>query len=548
VIKRIALGLCSLALVTGAALAGPNAGGTLIVHATSIVYTDGSPSPCGQSPLTDCVSADTRVDGANVETVWKVYAAFPPSSQPQLQGVVFGIVYDTYNLVVRNSGACGSYDIPMGGWPASNAGITVTWSTPQLGLLTEVCWFEGYCSDGTPGVFRTTPAADGGLFGDGSVPAVLDRIAGYSRLGFNTNGVTVCPGTGETGACCVGGTCTLTAPGACASGVFYGGPCDPTPCSSTGACCVPGQSCTRMADYECNQYGGAFQGVGSSCSPNPCSRGVTTTALVWDNPDPSSVGQPVTAEYSVQAQNGGTPTGTVTVTNGIDSCSGTVAEGQCVLSLSTPGIRLLVATYSGDSNYRPSTADGEPHTALPGPGACCYLCECRFVTEDSCSTLGWQWLGAGSNCNPSPCDCPPSVCCTPEGLCMIMVPYLCQPPNTLWGMGGFCDPNPCPDLTAVAEGERRDRELRIVSVAPNPSSEAVSLAYRLPVDEGFTLSVFTAAGAKVYSLTQGRQAAGGHVLSWDGRDGQGRLLPTGAYLLRLATASGAATGRAILLR
>jgi hypothetical protein len=54
----------------------------------------------------------------------------------------------------------------------------------------------------------------------------------------------------------------------------------------------------------------------------------TVTSITADAPDPSAVGQPVTVQYSVAPATGsGTPTGTVTVSDGTTSCTGTVAAG-----------------------------------------------------------------------------------------------------------------------------------------------------------------------------------------------------------------------------
>src|SRR5262249_9093260 len=54
--------------------------------------------------------------------------------------------------------------------------------------------------------------------------------------------------------------------------------------------------------------------------------------------------------------------GNVTVSDGVNSCTGTVAAGSCVVALSTLGARTLTATYAGDSNFNGSTSAGEPHT------------------------------------------------------------------------------------------------------------------------------------------------------------------------------------------
>ncbi|MEZ5426428.1 MAG: choice-of-anchor Q domain-containing protein [Pyrinomonadaceae bacterium] len=90
----------------------------------------------------------------------------------------------------------------------------------------------------------------------------------------------------------------------------------------------------------------------------------TMTTITADTPDPSNEGQSVTVSYTVTS-GAGTPTGNVTVTDGVDSCTGTVAAGQCSLTLNTSGSRTLTASYGGDMNFNPSTSAGEPHTVNP---------------------------------------------------------------------------------------------------------------------------------------------------------------------------------------
>ena len=102
----------------------------------------------------------------------------------------------------------------------------------------------------------------------------------------------------------------------------------------------------------------------SSSASHTVNKADTTTAITSDNPDPSGSGDPVTVNYSVtvNAPGAGTPTGNVTVSDGVDSCTSTVAAGTCTISLTTQGARTLTATYAGDSNFNGSTSAGEPHT------------------------------------------------------------------------------------------------------------------------------------------------------------------------------------------
>jgi hypothetical protein len=90
----------------------------------------------------------------------------------------------------------------------------------------------------------------------------------------------------------------------------------------------------------------------------------TTTTITQDTPDPSTAGVAVPVHYTVVANppGAGTPTGNVTVTDGVSNCTGTVAAGQCNLTLTTLGARTLTASYATDGNFASSgPSAGEAH-------------------------------------------------------------------------------------------------------------------------------------------------------------------------------------------
>ncbi|HEX5004923.1 MAG TPA: Ig-like domain-containing protein, partial [Gemmatimonadales bacterium] len=94
----------------------------------------------------------------------------------------------------------------------------------------------------------------------------------------------------------------------------------------------------------------------------------TTTALGAHTPDPSPRGALVAATWTVGVvgPGAGTPGGTVTVSDGVDSCAAAVAAGGCSVALTTVGARTLTATYSGDANFGGSASAGTAHTVAPG--------------------------------------------------------------------------------------------------------------------------------------------------------------------------------------
>jgi LPXTG-site transpeptidase (sortase) family protein len=107
-----------------------------------------------------------------------------------------------------------------------------------------------------------------------------------------------------------------------------------------------------------------FNGSTSTSAGHTVNNADTATTITSDTPDPSAGGQSITVNYavSVTAPGSGTPTGNVSVSDGVDSCTGTVGAGGCNITLTTNGIRTITATYAGDSNFNTSTSTGESHT------------------------------------------------------------------------------------------------------------------------------------------------------------------------------------------
>jgi len=123
---------------------------------------------------------------------------------------------------------------------------------------------------------------------------------------------------------------------------------------------------TLTAAYEGDTY---FNASTSASVSHQVVNANTTTTITSDTPDPSLAGAAVTVNYSVAvvAPGTGTPTGNVTVSDGVNSCTGSVAAGTCSITLTTPGVRTLTATYAGDSNFGGSTSAGVSHTVNAAP-------------------------------------------------------------------------------------------------------------------------------------------------------------------------------------
>lgn len=84
--------------------------------------------------------------------------------------------------------------------------------------------------------------------------------------------------------------------------------------------------------------------------------------------------------------------------------------------------------------------------------------------------------------------------------------------------------------------------------APNPfrSGTLIPLKINSP-DPHYELCVYDIRGRRVAKLVDGPLPRGGHDISWDGRDSQGRPLPSGVYFYRLKSASGSTNNKMILI-
>jgi hypothetical protein len=101
-------------------------------------------------------------------------------------------------------------------------------------------------------------------------------------------------------------------------------------------------------------------------------------------------------------------------------------------------------------------------------------------------------------------------------------------------------------------GIEDDRSLpRVFSLdraAPNPFGGSTVIRYAVPRLTPAKLSVYSATGALVRTLANSDLEPGYYSTVWNGRDGSGRLVPSGIYLYRLEADDFSATGKVLLSR
>lgn len=275
VLSLLTLAASLVAALATTTLAGPNAGGSLLVHTKHLVVTSDVDNYCPFFDAQSCDQIVSRVDGTSVEIFW-VVAAFPQASAPRVAAVSFGWVYPA-GLTFLGGGSCGDFELATAGWPNSGEGTAITWNAVKTANVFQVYWGAAYDYYGTGASICLTPhPSQGAVFADDAVPANLDPIAALGCLGFNQDGIAPCPGAGAIGACCFAdGSCAELSPDACAAngGTYQGdgttcagSNCGPTP----GACCHVDGTCELLTEFECSDHGDQFQGPGTACDPSPC--------------------------------------------------------------------------------------------------------------------------------------------------------------------------------------------------------------------------------------------------------------------------------------
>lgn len=87
----------------------------------------------------------------------------------------------------------------------------------------------------------------------------------------------------------------------------------------------------------------------------------TTLTIAASGPSPSEFGQGVPVRFALTHSGSGTPSGTITLSDGSDGCTATLPDTTCLYRPVTSGAKLLTAQYSGDATFAASTSRGEPH-------------------------------------------------------------------------------------------------------------------------------------------------------------------------------------------
>jgi uncharacterized protein (DUF362 family) len=106
------------------------------------------------------------------------------------------------------------------------------------------------------------------------------------------------------------------------------------------------------------------------------------------------------------------------------------------------------------------------------------------------------------------------------------------------------------DLSAQSapEGSLGPEGIALLPPYPNPSRGALTLRLHCASEADAELTIVDATGALVQQIRAGRIEQGMHRFHWNGRDRQGRAVPSGAYFCLLRTRGVEARERVVLVR
>lgn len=112
--------------------------------------------------------------------------------------------------------------------------------------------------------------------------------------------------------------------------------------------------------------------------------------------------------------------------------------------------------------------------------------------------------------------------------CMREYTLLGDPALTLW----------TDQAVAIEDGDEQDLQpvtagLRLSPCYPNPFNPQTNVAFSLERREHVRLTVHDLRGRCLRTLLDESRPAGSHSLVWDGRDGSGRSVASGSYLMRI---------------
>lgn len=247
--------------------------------------------------------------------------------------------------------------------------------------------------------------------------------------------------------------------------IIAGGTC---PALVVGACCFTNGSCLEIAQADCLNTSGTYQGNGTICTPNPCDQppgppandecsGATLITCGTPTAFTNELATENISDPSLSCRFGGPGQGFGTVWFQF-----VASDTSALLSLcNTTGTVTDTILAVFDGNGCPPTLGSQLACNEDAGGACGRLSELcvEGLTPANTYTVLVASFDADSQGEMTLsllCPCPSGACCAPDGSCQLLRSDVCTSSGGIFhGNGTVCSPNPCqpPPIIACCAGD-----------------------------------------------------------------------------------------------
>jgi hypothetical protein len=97
-------------------------------------------------------------------------------------------------------------------------------------------------------------------------------------------------------------------------------------------------------------------------------------------------------------------------------------------------------------------------------------------------------------------------------------------------------------------GTRSLARTELYGNVPNPFNPSTTIRYSLASRQRVRIDVFDVSGARVATLVNDIKPAGQQQITWWGLNANGARVASGVYLIRMVTAEGAFTRKAVMVK
>ena len=100
----------------------------------------------------------------------------------------------------------------------------------------------------------------------------------------------------------------------------------------------------------------------------------------------------------------------------------------------------------------------------------------------------------------------------------------------------------------VGEGVPLPKEFALGQNYPNPFNPVTRIMVEMPKDAVVDVAVYDIVGRRVATILSGEQAAGYHLVEWNGQNASGQSVSSGMYFVRMTSEQFTAVRKVMLMK